>query len=39
LTSATQFLSNVRPQSANEMESWRQYAHALLASNEFLFID
>lgn len=33
------FVSNLRSRGVNEAESWRQYAHALLASNEFLFID
>ena len=33
------FVSNLRSRGVSEAESWRQYAHALLASNEFLFID
>ena len=38
-TTAEQFFTDLRSRQPNEVEAWRQYAHALLASNEFLFID
>ena len=34
-----QFVQQLRSGGASEIEAWRQYAHVLLASNEFLFVD
>lgn len=34
-----QFLQQLRSGGVSESEAWRQYAHVLLASNEFVFID
>jgi hypothetical protein len=36
---AEQFMADARAGQASEADAWRQYAHAILASNEFLFID
>ncbi|WP_254508030.1 PSD1 and planctomycete cytochrome C domain-containing protein [Anatilimnocola floriformis] len=35
----SQFVRQLRSGGASESEAWRQYAHVLLASNEFLFVD
>jgi hypothetical protein len=34
-----QFIEQLRSGGVSESEAWRQYAHVLLASNEFVFID
>jgi hypothetical protein len=34
-----EFVGGLRTSGLSEEEAWRQYAHVLLASNEFLFID
>lgn len=36
---ALQFVGDLRSRQPDEVEAWRQYVHALLASNEFLFVD
>jgi hypothetical protein len=32
-------LSNAAANGITASEAWREYAHALLSSNEFLFVD
>jgi hypothetical protein len=38
-TLGTEFVAAARAGGANDTEAWRRYAHALLVSNEFQFVD